>query len=121
MPFESKLNLTTRTAEIERSGQVTFAELRRGVDAILEHPEFSRMQRLLSDLTQADYSKIDVSDFRVHARMTMDSLDWSGMSIALVAPDSLTYGMCRMFDMLVELDNLWVFRSRPAALEWLQD
>ena len=42
------------------------------------------------------------------------------VEFAIIAPNDLTFGIARMFEMLSELENIYVTREVDDALAWLE-
>lgn len=102
------------------AGDVITSAIREG-----ENPARSRqVQYGLIDLTQVTDMKVTGEQVRqvVEANRKTSSYTPPGqVRIATIAPNPLTYGMSRMWQMLAD-DLNWkiqIFRSRPAAIAWL--
>ena len=78
----------------------------------------------LWDLTEADVEHLTSQDVRKLARAPEGiSRVRAGGKTAIVAPTDLSFGLARMYEFSVDLEDagieLRVFRSRAEALEWL--
>lgn len=84
----------------------------------VEHPDFRSTFRAMVDLTAVTRAEVHTD----HVSMVgLESPYAPGSLLALVAPDDVTYGLARAFEMTVEEGGrtVRVFRDRAEADAWL--
>lgn len=87
------------------------------------HPGYARELHQIIDLSSVDVSDLGRSEIdRIVSRAA--SLDYGPRTlIALVAPQSLSFGLARMYEIVASSDlprNRAVFRAIEDAVEWVR-
>ncbi len=108
----------SKTIFLKRSGELLPGELFEGIQKLTELTEFSEAKKLLSDIRDGDLSKITSAEVMEHALFCKDKL--KHLSIVILAPKNLTYGLGRMFKTMSQLGNLSVVRNINDALDQLE-
>jgi len=100
------------------SGVFTPADALAHGQKLLKEPEFEPSFSQFIDLTQVTEWKLDASELRSAARMTIFS---PHSRRAIWAPSDLAFGYARMFEMLRDFageTGIRVFRNRDEAMAW---
>ena len=109
-------------AHINFHGIVTGVDLFDVNDEVFAHDYPGKPQYALLDFTGAE--RIDISGADVQRVAEQDQEDAeriAGVAVVIVAPQTLTFGLARMWEGLVDPVDLdsGVVRSRPEAVRWL--
>ena len=93
-------------------------------DVIREFYEGHTTQKVLWDMTQCDVSAITTEDVKKIANLQRKQANLRrGGKTALAAPEEVSFGLSRMYELLTELRKLpfetRTFRTREEANEWL--
>ena len=119
MPYEIAPDQDKRLVVIRISGDVTLAEVRGIVADLLGRVEVSGFRQLVDLRELNSATAISAADIRAIAAGAMSA---SPMR-AVVASDSATFGLARMFAALRNLkdsgDQIGVFRTMREAEDWL--
>jgi len=105
---------------VEVSGAVTVDDLREAVSLAGKHAETQGLDAILFD--QSRVTRVDLSpdEIRAMAEVTRGLESVQGVRMANVAPEDVTFGMSRMYELVrADGENVRTFRSRDAALRWL--
>lgn len=119
MPFATNIDVPGRRAYLKRWGPVSLTELRAGVDALLSDPQIAQVDKVISDMSEADYSAVSGDEYRTHASVTRERMKGMNLQVGLLAPSTVLYGLARMFGPLADMEDLRIFQDRESALEWL--
>ena len=109
-------------AHFDFSGIVTGEDLFGVNDEFLGHDYPGRPRYALMDFTGAARVDLSAEDLKkVAAEDERDAERIAGVAIVIVAPQTLTYGLARMWEGLVDPVSLdsQVVRSRAEAVRWL--
>jgi hypothetical protein len=105
-------------------GEISVQDLIEHQKRLIEDPDFVTGFNTLTDFTHArpaasvNYDKVNFSrDFVESIQNIRGECKW-----AFIAPSDVTYGICRMFQILSEdlIIETRVFRTEDEAKEWLQ-
>jgi len=99
-------------------GTLTDEELMAYQQRLIADPEYSLTHAELLDLTQVE--QVDVTSEGIRA--LADDSEWIvGAKVAVIAPANVTFGMSRMFEMVLPDEGLdyRVFWTKYEALNWL--
>lgn len=111
--IDKERRLVTTTGE----GRMTFDETRDHQNRLLNDPDFDVSFNQLIDLIAVTHFDLSTNEAITMARRPVFS---KTSRRALVAGDSLTFGMIRLMEAYHEgLAETHVFRDRKSALEWL--
>jgi hypothetical protein len=117
MPVSSFVDASNRLVITLCLGEVTLAELTATSTDIRNHPGFHPDFRQLIDLSRVTNLPLHFPDL-YHLRQACDPFSDQGRR-AVVAPDAITFGLSRMYQLIVDNPNFEVVRSLPDALGWL--
>jgi hypothetical protein len=112
-------------AHVDFTGIVTGVDLFSVNDDVFGHVyPGGRPRYALLDFSGAE--RIDVSAMDVHEVAEQDQREAeriAGVAVVIVAPQTLTFGLARMWEGLVDPMDLdsGVVRSRPEAIRWLAE
>jgi len=99
------------------SGSVTIDDVRASCQGIKANPAFQPDFRQFIDLSKASELHLHYQDLNQLAEV---SDPFSGdAKRALVGPTALSFGIGRMYEIIVNSPTFQVFRSQPEALAWL--
>jgi hypothetical protein len=122
MPAEIHVSEGGRVAIFKCEGVVTSEELINANAAMYDRCDPARMEVQLVDFVGATRIIIDSDDLRELATQDIDAAGTGfDCRIAIVAPDPVIFGVCRMWQVFVETSGFQtaVFRDMAEALEWL--
>jgi hypothetical protein len=117
MPVSSFVDASNRLVITLCVGEVTLAELTATFTEIRNHSGFQPDFRQLSDLSRVTNLSLHFPDL-YHLQQACDPFSNQGRR-AVVAPDTVTFGLSRMYQLIADSPNFEVFRSLPDALGWL--
>jgi hypothetical protein len=119
MSYEYSVDSDRRLVRIRMRGTLTRAEILRLVQELIEDPRVSPGISQLIDLTEASSAAIAADDVRHIASANLDPVSRR----AFVTPDTLTFGLARMFESLREIkhapEQIAVFTALQEAEAWL--
>ena len=119
MPYEISPNAEQHVVVIRMWGEVTPQEIRALVSELAGNHEVQGFRQLADLRELKSVTSISASDIRAVAAGAMSE----SPQRAIVAPDSATFGLARMFAALRNLkdshDQIGVFRTMREAQEWL--
>ncbi len=118
MPVTFTIDTKKKTVFMKRIGPSLPHDIINEMQEITRHPDFQSAEKFLSDLTEADLAMISTEALTEYAQFCTHEL--KNMSVAIVAPVDLSYGISRMFEMLADIPKIKVFKERDEALEWLE-
>lgn len=124
MPAKYKIIGPLNLKYVTISGSTNLGELRELARKYLEDPLFSLEQSQFIDLeglTDAKARFMDVFTLRNFYLREYGPVD-EPVRVAMYAPSSLAYGVCRMFSSLMsgqKLMSIKIFEHKSDALEWL--
>lgn len=118
MPVSSFVDVPNRLVITLCVGEVTLADLSATATEIRNHSGFHPDFRHLIDLSRVTYLHLHFPDL-YHLRQACDPFSNQGRG-AVVAPDAVSFGLSRMYQLIVDSPNFEVFRSLPEALGWLE-
>ena len=102
-----------------RFGKVGLDEFRKSIEEIFSREEFARVGRILNDLSEGDFSSLQVPELTHYADFVKERIGDREIRVAIVAPSELSFGLARMFEVFSGIGNLEVFKTRQEALDWL--
>jgi hypothetical protein len=111
-------DIENRIVFIKRFGLVGPGEIGDTMREITCHPEFKNVDKLLVDATASDHSKISTGELTQYAKFCENEL--KNLTVAIVAPQDLSFGVSRMVEILSNLENIKILRKKKDALEWLE-
>jgi len=117
LPATYHIDRSTRTVFLAVVGQIDLAQIADVGQRLRQDPDFDPAFQELLDLQGMAPPNLHYPDLHLMAH-EIDPFPATSRR-ALVAPDALAFGLARMYQMIHGDDNIRVFRSRPAALEWL--
>lgn len=121
MPITFRIDPTKGIIEVTAHGVVTFGDLMGAIKAVPNDPDFSSDLRCLNDFSAATELTLTASELeRLAETRTLATTSRR----ALIATASLVYGMGRMYEAHVDINNhgtIRVFTERAAALAWLNE
>jgi hypothetical protein len=119
MPYEYTIDAKRRRVRIRMWGTLSKGEILTLIGDLQRDPRLSAAFSELIDLREASTEQIGGDEVREIAAAALDPASRR----AFVVPDSLTYGLARMFGTLREVEGarerIAVFRSPDAAETWL--
>ncbi len=118
MPVSSFVDAPNRLVITLCVGEVSLAELTATFSEIRNHSGFHPDFRQLIDLSRVTNLPLHFPDL-YHLQQACDPFSKQGRR-AMVAPDAVTFGLSRMYQLIVDCPNFEVFRSLPEALRWLE-
>jgi hypothetical protein len=125
MPVKSTIDPNSGVIVHAVSGDVSFDEILRALDRIVDHPLYQPGSAALWDFSGAAADKLDTKGLRNLVGRVRERLGnrGTGYKVALVAPRDLDYGLARMYQAYAsELPiALSVFRSSGEAWDWLSE
>ena len=121
--MESKITFDVDAAILTTAGDATLEGFRQGIQALVDEPRFRSGMPILVDHRSLDVSGMSANDVRAVGDFTASFSDRIGPSrVAIVVPDTLTFGFVRMGETQADLAqlSLRIFYSFPEAVEWLR-
>ena len=109
-------------AHLDFTGIVTGEDLFGVNDVVLDHDYPGPPRYALFDFSRAERVDVSTADLqRVAEEDQRDAEHIAGVAIVIVAPQTLTYGLARMWEGLVDPTPLLsqVVRTRGEAITWL--
>ena len=120
MPFETSFYRDRRLMITRAWGQITPADVRAYRQELAARPEFDPTWAHVVDARDADQFDISSDEIR---RLAETSVLAPSARRALVATDRATFGLCRMYGTLFELQvdgsAVGVFTTLDDAIEWV--
>lgn len=119
MPSEYRIDSARRIVWTVSSGEVTDRDLLGLYLRLRADSRFDAAFDELCDFSDACGVKITTAALR---RLALETPFADGSRHAIVAPDSVVYGLARMYQAYTEsagADRVRVFNEMPAACEWL--
>src|SRR5437899_498422 len=117
MCVSSFVDVSNRAVISVCSGVVTLDEVKSSCAEIQAHQEFRPDFRQLIDLSQASKLDLHYEDLNILAEFH-DPFSEKGRR-AVVALNSVSFGISRMYQMILNSPEFQVFRSHREALNWL--
>jgi hypothetical protein len=99
-------------------GELTVQELKSAGASLRSHPEFRPGFRQLIDLSHV--VKLDLHFRDLYQLKHADDPFSNEGKRAVFAPNDLSFGMSRMYQLILNTANFEVFRSLADALAWLE-
>jgi hypothetical protein len=99
------------------SGSVTIDDVKASCQGIKANPEFHPDFRQFIDLSKASELHLHYQDLNQLAEVS-DPFSRDAKR-AVVGPTALSFGIGRMYEIIVNSPGFQVFRSQPEALAWL--
>ncbi len=118
MSFKFKIDTVKRIVFVKRFGLILPGEFGNALQEITCHPDFKNIDKLLTDATDSDVSTISTAELTKHAAFCKNKI--KHLTVAIIAPKDLTFGISRMFEILSDLENIKVVREKKDALGWLK-
>jgi hypothetical protein len=119
MSYEYAVDTERRLVRIRMWGTLTKAEILGVVQQLIEDPQVWPGISQLIDLREASSTAITADDVRQIASVSLDPVSRR----AFVTPDTLTFGLARMFESLREIkhapEQIAVFTTLQEAEAWL--
>jgi hypothetical protein len=122
MPIKLEYDQNKKILIVAVIGQVTLQEIASALEKIVSSGEYPLNVDALWDLRQADFKSADANLLRSIVELREQHPERANFRLALIAPDDLSYGMMRMYEMLSEWKlsrNLMVFRNYAAGEQWI--
>ncbi|MBN2426274.1 MAG: hypothetical protein JXR46_11385 [Calditrichaceae bacterium] len=125
MPLSFKINQKSNYIYCRYIGKINDEELFNSWKAFYESDAWVPGMNELSDLTEGDASEITAEGIKHiarYARSIHEKHNIHFVKIALVAPETLNYGLSRMYAGLTSgsAENVRVFKSKFEADAWLR-
>lgn len=117
MPAEYTIDRERRTVFLVVSGKLDLAGARDVLRRIAADKDFDPSFQELVDARHMELPELFYEDLRAIAH-EMDPFLHSARR-AIMAPEGAIYGISRMYQLLRGDENIRVFTTRQAALEWL--
>jgi hypothetical protein len=115
---------TPNGAHVSFTGLTTGAEIVEAKAAALAYPYADRFQYVLCDFSDADRLDVPTSAVRCAAQADRDfARAHAPFAVAVVAPQTLTFGLSRMWQAFVDDTGIrsTVVRTREEAVGWLAE
>jgi len=120
MGYKYHIDTETGLLTYTRYGVVLPEELMPSLVELFSDPDFQKVEKVLVDLSTADFSKVSHDELFEHGDFSKRHLKDGEIRVALAAPKDLAFGMARVYEAFAsEGDNLRVFRTLDEAKEWL--
>lgn len=122
MSIEIKYDQDRRMLNIAICGTSDFDEYASALETITSSGDYPPNVRTLWDLRKADLSYINFKSIKKVVGIRTRFQNRQNCRVALVASSNLQYGLCRMFQMLLEdklPHELAVFREYEEGERWL--
>jgi len=125
MPISFTRNDDDGYLEIKYKGQISDSELLNAYKSFFSSDEAIPVLNDLTDLSEADLTNLSSGAIQELADYITRSYKESGISplkTAIFAPDSLKYGLSRMYQ-TISYDtpqHMEIFRDREEAIQWLR-
>ena len=125
MPITFSRNDDEGYLEIRYKGQISDSELLNAYKSFFSSDEAIPILNDLTDLSEADLTNLSSGAIQELADYITRSYKESGISslkTAIYAPDSLRYGLSRMYA-TISYDtpqHIQIFRDREEAIQWLK-
>ncbi len=122
MPFTIQLNQSNRLLSIEGCGVLDNEDVVAMVKATIAHSEAEDLIGVLLDLTGVEAMGTSLDAVKSAAATNRKTTPFQGLRFAVVAPEDITFGLARMYELLRdEGESVHVFRDYDAARQWLED
>lgn len=123
MPVEITIDADRGRIWSRLSGRMDRKTLRQYYEALYAHPRFQPDMSEIFDVsavTEVDLTGDEVRDFS--AATASNTSAGAGVSVAIVAPTDLTFGLARLYELSqIETTNrMCVVRTRAEAEAWLE-
>jgi len=118
MPTTSLVSTRYRLVITTCFGELTLDELKVGAAHVRNHPEFHPDFRQFIDLSHVVKLHLHFRDL-YQLKHANDPFSNEGKR-AVVAPSDLTFGMSRMYQLILNSAHFEVFHSLAEALAWLE-
>ncbi len=122
MSIEIRYDQNRRMLNIAISGTSDFEEYSSALESITHSGNYPPNIRTLWDLREADFSPENFTSIKKFVGIGIRFKQRNNCRVALVASSNLQYGICRMFQMLLESKmphELEVFRDYEEGEQWL--
>lgn len=117
MPHKIHYDRDSKTIFIKRKGLADVDDFLDGMNKILQIPEFKDAKVLFSDLSDVTLKKVNTAKLKKYSRFCNENVkNVQGM---ILAPDNLTYGICRVFEAFSNLTSIMIFRELDDVLNTL--
>ena len=123
MDFAITFQVSPEAAVVTTFGVARVDDFRRMSQALIDDPRFRPGMPILVDHSSLDASVLTPTDIRAIGDFVATIGDKIGASsIAVVVPDTLTFGFVRMGELRANQPqlNVQIFYSLPEAVQWLQ-
>jgi hypothetical protein len=117
MPVSSFVDTPSRLVITLCVGEIALSEIVASFDEIRNHSGFHPDFRQLCDLSMVSSIPLHFPDL-YHLQQSCDPFSNQGRR-AIVAPEAVSFGLSRMYQLIVNSPNLEVFRALPDALAFL--
>lgn len=118
MVTDYHIDPSKRTVFLTFSGKVTFLEIADIIEKMKADAAFDPTFMELVDITGVDFPDLHFAELR-HIARELDPFDPTARR-AIIAPDGLSYGIARMYQMIIgNTETLRIVRSREEGLRWL--
>ena len=107
-------------AVLSCTGDLRLEDLRQGVGQLCHHPEFNKIDKMLTDLSPYTDLEISAEEIERQAIQVAAGLRSKFLKVAIVAPHDLVFGVSRMFTSFANHDAIGVFRNKHDACSWLK-
>ena len=122
MPIEIRYDQHRRMLSIAILGTSDFDEYASTLETITSSNDYPPNVRTLWDLRKADFSFVNFTSVKKIVGIRERFKNRDNCKVALVASSNLQYGLCRMFQMLLDgrlPHELAVFREYDEGEKWL--
>ena len=122
MSIEIKYDQNRNMLNISISGTPNFEEYTSAMETITHSSDYPPNVRTIWDIREADLSFANFTSIKKVVGIRASFKQRDNCKVALVASSNLQYGLCRMFQMLLEdrlPHELAVFRDYEEGEQWL--
>jgi hypothetical protein len=122
MPYEMEISKEERMARVRGHGALRLELCLETIRGIAQHPDFEPDYRVIVDLRESEYvpAADEVREITEEFRRFASSYQ---NKVALVASESLNFGVARMISSFVEAGGVRIsaFKDMHSAQEWLEE
>ncbi len=121
MPAEFRFDASRNILRGTMTSPLTLDDIERVVRAMVESREFPPDTPAVWDLSGVDFRTMDKAFVERVINTRKQFVQRDNVRIALIAPDDLGYGMCRMYEFLSAdlAHKIMVFRTLEEGEKWL--
>ncbi|MCP3926368.1 MAG: hypothetical protein GY714_27720 [Desulfobacterales bacterium] len=102
---------------VKRFGAISPEEFINGMLEITAHKDFSKANKLYSDMSVSNLSTLSLEELNQYARFCGEKLNQ--LLIIVVVPQNLNFGVSRLFETLLNQGNIKFVKEKTDALRWL--